>query len=293
MESAANAALRQSLDDARRQLDTIQAEAAVLRAARIEIESRLDRAETAKSELAGVLAKAQREATEARREAEACTVRLDAAQAQLEALEKERTELLQARDEAAARLEAESRERRALSEVLEAARQAANVARAEADKSRDEIEAVRRYALALKEKCEKLTVEKQALSYPGPARAAYRFVMPEGSEIVVDSATCLLLNLSSSGAQIRSPRAMRPNHVARMLLPRGEGTLPCQGRIVWAVFELSGAGAGAMYRAGVQFTEVDRRALDAFLLQQELGAISSYDNPPLTGRFDAPRKPPA
>lgn len=271
-ESAANMALRQSLDDTRRQLDTIQAEVAVLQASRIEMELRLDQAEAARSELAGALAKAEREVTEARGDVEACTVRLDTAHARVEALEQERAELLQARDE---------------------------------------VEAARRYAAAMKEQRDRLKVEMQALidegdreatalaaslsdsnrhmgghvdrapsvsapavtpdvsqSHSSSTRAAQRVAMPEGSEIVVDSTVCLLVNLSSQGAQIRSLRAMRPNHVARISLPRGEEALPCKGRIVWAVFEMPSAGGEAMYRAGVQFTEVDQQALDAFLLQR-------------------------
>jgi hypothetical protein len=275
-EVAANAALRQSLDDARQQLDTIQAEAAVLQAARIEIESRLDQAEQAKSELAEGLAKTQREAAEARREVEACTVSLNTAQTQLEALTEERTQLLQERDEAARRLDAERRERMALAEALEAARQAVDVARASSDKAHDEVEAAGRYALAMEEGdaaapsgAARAVARDVPQPYSGPTRAAHRVAMPEGSEVVVDSSVCLLVNLSTQGAQIRSRRAMRPNHVARILLPRGEGTLPCKGRIVWAVFEMPHAGDAAMYRAGVQFTEVDRGALNAFLLRQE------------------------
>jgi hypothetical protein len=105
-----------------------------------------------------------------------------------------------------------------------------------------------------------------AASYPGPPRAERRIPMPEGSEIVIDSTSCLLVDLSSGGAQIRSPRMVRPNHSVRILLPKQEGPLLCKGRIVWAMYE-PGKGDVAMYRAGLQFTDIDQRALAAVLLQ--------------------------
>jgi hypothetical protein len=483
-ESAAQAALHESLDDARKQLDTMQADAATLQAAHREIESRLRQAESGRTELGEALATAQRETIDARREVEARTGSLDRAHAQLEALEQEHAQLQQARDELAVHLAAESRERMTLTEALEAARQAATIAKANTERSRDEVEAATRYALTMKEERERLAGQLQALidagdaagvelaaldrvnlalraldqattqrdvldtlllqlghefaraaifvvagnclkgwrsrgldatttidnlaipltvaspltramteerpvtqlanpdqeqvgvfgsaidcaiavpilveatvvavaygerlqpaqgagaslriaemlgghtgrrlaaigtgasaerpasaptrgdtrrdpgsqvdagpplsrtptapdpsaSYPGPTRAAHRVTLPEGSEIVVDSTACLLVNLSSRGAQIRSPRAMRPNHVVRIMLPKEEGTLPCKGRIVWAVFEMPRSGEAARYRAGLQFTDVDQRALEAFLLQCEHTASTASNN---------------
>jgi len=78
-----------------------------------------------------------------------------------------------------------------------------------------------------------------------------------------------LVDLSSRGAQVLSPKALRPNHTVRMILPREEGALQCNGRIVWAMFEVSRASGAARYRAGVQFTEVDARAVHAFLVQHD------------------------
>ena len=103
--------------------------------------------------------------------------------------------------------------------------------------------------------------------YPGPTRQAPRVRMPEGIEVLVDSSVGVLVDLSSRGAQVLSPKAMRPNYTVRMILPRQEGALQCNGRIVWAMFEVSRANGTAQYRAGVQFTEIDARAVHAFLMQ--------------------------
>jgi hypothetical protein len=91
--------------------------------------------------------------------------------------------------------------------------------------------------------------------------------MPEGIEVLVDSSVGVLIDLSSRGAQVLSAKTMRPNHTVRLVLPREEGALPCNGRIVWAACEMSHSHGGAVYRAGVHFTGIDAGAVDAFLMR--------------------------
>jgi len=64
-----------------------------------------------------------------------------------------------------------------------------------------------------------------------------------------------------------------------MTLVVGDRALDCTGIIVWALFEQPKGTAAALYRAGVQFTEVDSRAVEAFLAAQGITrdpATSSY-----------------
>jgi hypothetical protein len=103
-------------------------------------------------------------------------------------------------------------------------------------------------------------------SYPGPVRQAPRIKLPEGTEVLVDGGVSVLVDLSSRGAQLLASKAMRPNHNVRVMLPRKEGALPCNGRIVWAVCERAQDSGTMLYRAGVHFTDVDSPAVDAFLM---------------------------
>ncbi len=98
-----------------------------------------------------------------------------------------------------------------------------------------------------------------------PARQARRFAMPSGLQVTLEGSASVLVDLSPLGAQVVSPVAMRPKRVVRMTLPSDNGGIVCKGRVVWAQFEQSNGSAEARYRAGVKFTEVDTRAIDAFL----------------------------
>jgi hypothetical protein len=114
--------------------------------------------------------------------------------------------------------------------------------------------------------------------YPGPTRQAHRVKMPVGIEVLVDSSVGLLVDLSIRGAQVLSPKPMRPNHTVRVILRREEGALPCNGRIVWAVLEAPRATGTHRYRAGVQFTQVDARAVHTFLVQHGGDTIAQDDH---------------
>jgi hypothetical protein len=120
-------------------------------------------------------------------------------------------------------------------------------------------------------------------AYPGPTRQARRVKMREAIEVQVDGSTSLLVDLSSLGAQILSPGAMRPKQPVRMLLPREDGAFPCKGRIVWACFEPPDAQGTSRYRAGVTFTEADAAALEAFLVQHSVLDEQPHVRRPHTG----------
>jgi PilZ domain-containing protein len=103
------------------------------------------------------------------------------------------------------------------------------------------------------------------------ARQARRVKKQEGLDLTVDGAESSLVDVSSSGAQILSPVAMRPNRVLRLMLTAGERALACKGRVMWARFEQGRGSAAAHYRVGVKFTDVDQKTVEAFLAG--LGAV--------------------
>jgi hypothetical protein len=109
-----------------------------------------------------------------------------------------------------------------------------------------------------------------------PARQAPRTRMPDGMEVIVEGTASRLVDLSSLGAQILSSSATRPNRAVRLMLPTDDGALSCKGYVVWALFEPRGSD-DARYRAGVKFTDVDSRALGAFLHRYQR-------NEPLSGQ---------
>jgi hypothetical protein len=128
----------------------------------------------------------------------------------------------------------------------------------------------------------RLTTKRQASPAPQPvdaarpdhaadkpvyfqARQARRLKKQEGLDLTVDGAESSLVDISSSGAQILSPTAMRPNRVLRLMLKAGERALTCKGRVMWARFEQARGTADAHYRVGVKFTDVDQKTVEAFL----------------------------
>jgi PilZ domain len=102
--------------------------------------------------------------------------------------------------------------------------------------------------------------------------------------VTLDGDASFLVDLSTLGAQVLSPTALRPSRVVRMTLIVGESTLACKGRVVWASLERPNGTATAQYRAGLQFTETDPPLVDAFLVGQGLTKETSGWNPsPLEG----------
>lgn len=104
-----------------------------------------------------------------------------------------------------------------------------------------------------------------------PARQACRVRIQDGTNVAVDGATSRLVDLSILGAQVLSPRAIRPNGSVRLLLPDERGGLSCNARVVWVVVERDEPDAHALYRAGVQFTDADAQAVEAFFRQHGIG----------------------
>jgi hypothetical protein len=96
--------------------------------------------------------------------------------------------------------------------------------------------------------------------FAGAAREVDRIKIRSGVEVSVDGTTGQLIDLSTLGAQVVSPKSIRPQQLVRVVLQGVNGPLTCKGRIVWARFEKSG-----MYRAGIRFSEGDPAALQTFL----------------------------
>jgi PilZ domain-containing protein len=96
-------------------------------------------------------------------------------------------------------------------------------------------------------------------------RRAPRHRVREGVEIQLDGNPATVIDLSTVGAQVLSPTILRPNQKVRIALPNDEFVMRFRGAIAWAKFELPKSPTKApQYRAGVEFTDADSRALEEF-----------------------------
>ncbi len=100
---------------------------------------------------------------------------------------------------------------------------------------------------------------------PPKQRQARRVKMLDGTTVVVDNVEGMLVDLSTLGAQVLSPRAMRPNSAVRLVLDSDTGNVACSGRVVWVIVEHQPSSQSALYRAGVEFTDVKQGELDGYL----------------------------
>jgi hypothetical protein len=95
-------------------------------------------------------------------------------------------------------------------------------------------------------------------------RAAQRYMMAEQVDIQIDGTPSKLIDLSTTGAQVLCPAAMKPNRMVKLTLPLGDKTVSCKGKVMWARLEPS-KGGQLWYRAGMSFTTVDEKGVEAFL----------------------------
>jgi len=94
-------------------------------------------------------------------------------------------------------------------------------------------------------------------------RRAVRFRIQSGVEVLVDGSPAALIDLSPIGAQVVSPSALKPNQRLRMSLLDEAATLRFNGSVAWASFEIPQT-SGPRYRAGIEFLDADRKAVDAY-----------------------------
>jgi hypothetical protein len=106
------------------------------------------------------------------------------------------------------------------------------------------------------------TAEAPRLDYTGTRRAP-RFRVRAGVELQLDGNPAAVIDLSTVGAQVISPTVLRPNQKVRITIPNDDLQLRFRGAIAWAKFELPKAPVKApQYRAGVEFTDADAKAID-------------------------------
>jgi hypothetical protein len=95
-------------------------------------------------------------------------------------------------------------------------------------------------------------------------RRAPRHRIRQGVEIQLDGNPAQVVDLSQVGAQVISQTILRPNQKVRVSVPNDDFVMRFRGSIAWAKFELPDPSAPPRYRAGIEFTDADGRAVDAY-----------------------------
>ena len=102
-----------------------------------------------------------------------------------------------------------------------------------------------------------------ALDYRGTRRAP-RFRLAVPKDVLVDGSRGTLIDLSTLGAQLITSVVLKPNQKVRVSLADEDRPIRCSATVVWASFEIP-KGSTPQYRAGIDFIEPDKGALDAFI----------------------------
>ena len=103
----------------------------------------------------------------------------------------------------------------------------------------------------------------RGLDWHGTRRAP-RTRVRGGVEIQLDGNPATVVDVSTVGAQVISSTILRPNQKVRVSIPQEDALVRCRGTIAWAKFELPKPASPPVYRAGVEFLDVDAAAVDDF-----------------------------
>jgi hypothetical protein len=106
------------------------------------------------------------------------------------------------------------------------------------------------------------------LDYRGTRRVT-RYKMDEGTEVQVDGASAQVIDLSVIGAQVVTLSPLRPQQRVRITLADHAGVVRCNGAIAWASFEIPNS--TPRYRAGIEFTDAQPAAVEAFCRRHQPG----------------------
>ena len=116
-------------------------------------------------------------------------------------------------------------------------------------------------SLATVEEAPAPSAPAQNLDYRGTRRAP-RVRMADGTEAQVDGALVTVVDLSTYGAQILCPTPLKPQQKIRVVLADDLGMVKFAATVAWAFFEIPKG--VSRYRAGIEFTDAESKAVDAF-----------------------------
>jgi hypothetical protein len=101
-----------------------------------------------------------------------------------------------------------------------------------------------------------------ALDQRGTRRAS-RFKMAGNVMAQLDGKNAIVIDLSTVGAQVVSPAALKPSQKITVALPDDVMNIQFTASVVWTSFEIP-PNSGPRYRAGLDFPDADVDAVGAF-----------------------------
>ena len=92
------------------------------------------------------------------------------------------------------------------------------------------------------------------LANPLPARPPRRAprMRADDEEAFIDGSPVVLIDLSASGAQVRSTSVLRPQQRVKFVLSPARGSVKTTAVVAWSSFEMAPT---PRYRAGIAFTD--------------------------------------
>lgn len=102
-------------------------------------------------------------------------------------------------------------------------------------------------------------------------RRAPRYLVLEGVEASIDGTPVTLVDVSMVGAQVLSPKILRPNQRARMVIAVEAEPIRAVATVAWSSFELPAS--GPRYRAGIEFYDADVDAMERFIARRGTGEL--------------------
>ena len=96
-------------------------------------------------------------------------------------------------------------------------------------------------------------------------RLVTRYTFASDVQVKVNGRSAQLLDLSVAGCGVRTTTSLPAGKPVRIHLPGDHAPLLCVGEVVWAREEGS---APRTWRGGVQFTEADESAIEAFIIMR-------------------------
>jgi len=86
-----------------------------------------------------------------------------------------------------------------------------------------------------------------------PQRRSKRMRTAENEEAFLDGNPVALIDLSASGAQVRSSSVLRPQQRVKLVFSPQRGSVKTAGVVAWSTFEMAPT---PRYRAGIAFTDL-------------------------------------
>jgi hypothetical protein len=96
----------------------------------------------------------------------------------------------------------------------------------------------------------------------GVERRASVRVEPEDLATLINGTPVRVVDLSVTGAQIVSPLVLRLGESVHVMLTRDDDVIECAAGIVWGGFEITQSTLVPSFRAGINFRDADRFAIE-------------------------------